>query len=63
MKATMEVINRMRTDGVIGKYAIDGAVGATFYLEPSATLDSILSQHGLLAKWEQFGHRYFGDDK
>ena len=29
----------MRTDGVIGKYAIGGAVGATFYLEPSATLD------------------------
>jgi len=173
MKATLEVINRMRTDGVIGKYAIGGAVGATFYLEPSATLDidvfvsfqtapgsslitiapvytyltshgykaegeymviegwpvqflspgdalteealeqaietevegvrtwvmtaehlaaialktgrpkdcarilqfiesgildtnrldSILSQHGLLAKWEQFGRRFFGDDK
>lgn len=39
MKATLEVINRMRTEGVIGKYAIGGAVGATFYLEPSATLD------------------------
>lgn len=173
MKATLEVINRMRTDGVIGKYAIGGAVGATFCLEPSATLyidvfvslqtapgsslitiasvytyltshgykaegeymviegwpvqflppgdalaeealeqaietevegvrtwvmtaehlaaialktgrpkdcsrilqfiesgildtnrlDSILSQHGLLVKWEQFGRRFFGDDK
>ena len=39
MKATLEVINRMQSDGVIGKYAIGGAVGATFYLEPSATLD------------------------
>jgi hypothetical protein len=29
----------MQTEGVIGKYAIGGAVGATFYLEPSATLD------------------------
>ena|SRR2546425_5432224 len=29
----------MQVDGVIGKYAIGGAVGATFYLEPSATLD------------------------
>jgi hypothetical protein len=29
----------MQADGVIGKYAIGGAVGATFYLEPSATLD------------------------
>jgi hypothetical protein len=39
MRATLEVINRMQADGVIGKYAIGGAVGATFYLEPSATLD------------------------
>lgn len=29
----------MRGDGVIGKYAIGGAVGATFYLEPAATAD------------------------
>ena len=39
MKATLEVINRMQAEGVIGKYAIGGAVGATFYLEPAATLD------------------------
>ncbi len=39
MKATLETINRMQADGVIGKYAIGGAVGATFYLEPAATLD------------------------
>jgi hypothetical protein len=39
MKATLAVINQMQTDGVIGQYAIGGAVGATFYLEPAATLD------------------------
>ena len=39
MKATLEVINQMQADGVIGKYAIGGAVGATFYLEPAATVD------------------------
>jgi hypothetical protein len=39
MKATVEMINRMQADGVIGKYAIGGAVGATFYLEPMATAD------------------------
>ena len=39
MKATLEVINRMQAEGIIGKYAIGGAVGATFYLEPLATLD------------------------
>ena len=39
MKETLEVINQMQADGVIGRYAIGGAVGATFYLEPSATMD------------------------
>ena len=29
----------MQADGVIAHYAIGGAVGATFYLEPAATLD------------------------
>ena len=33
------MINRLETDGVIKDYAIGGAVGATFYLEPVATLD------------------------
>ena len=37
MKTTLEIINEMQAKGVIGKYAIGGAVGATFYLEPAAT--------------------------
>jgi len=39
VKETLEVINNMQAEGVIRKYAIGGAVGATFYLEPSATVD------------------------
>jgi hypothetical protein len=39
LKATLDLINQMQSDGVIGNYAIGDAVGATFYLEPSATLD------------------------
>jgi len=39
MKRTLEIINRMQADGIISNYAIGGAVGATFYLEPAATLD------------------------
>lgn len=39
MKETLETINQMQADGIIGKYAIGGAVGATLYLEPAATLD------------------------
>lgn len=33
------LINQMRADGVIERYAIGGAVGATFHLEPISTLD------------------------
>ena len=39
VKTTLEAINQMQADGVIGKYAIGGAVGATFYLDPAATVD------------------------
>ena len=39
MKATLDLINQMQVDRVIGDYAIGGAVGATLYLEPAATLD------------------------
>jgi len=39
MKETFELINQMQADGVIGEYAIGGAVGAMLYLEPAATLD------------------------
>lgn len=35
----MAVLNQMLADGVVERYAIGGAVGATFYLEPVATLD------------------------
>lgn len=33
------LINQMLADGVIKRYAIGGAVGATFFLEPVSTLD------------------------
>lgn len=39
IKDTIAAVNQMQADGVIGRYAIGGAVGATFYLEPVATLD------------------------
>ena len=39
MKARLEAINQMQADRGIGRYAIGGAVGATFCLEPAATLD------------------------
>lgn len=39
MKETLAEINALREAGVIGQWAIGGAVGATYYLEPFATLD------------------------
>lgn len=39
IQQVIETINQMRTDGIIDHYAIGGAVGATFYLEPVATFD------------------------
>jgi len=39
IKHAIAQINQMQADGVIERYAIGGAVGATFYLEPVATLD------------------------
>jgi hypothetical protein len=37
--AVIRIINQMEAEGVVTRYAIGGAVGATFYLEPVATLD------------------------
>ena len=39
MKETLAEINELRAAGVIGEWAIGGAMGATFYLEPISTYD------------------------
>jgi hypothetical protein len=39
MKQTIDVINRMEADGIIGRYAITGAVAAYNYVEPTVTED------------------------
>ncbi len=39
LKEVIAAINAMQRDGIIERYAIGGAVGATFYLEPIATVD------------------------
>ena len=47
MKQTLEVINRMEADGIIGRYAIAGAVAAHNYVEPTV-------RHGLSNSWRVF---------
>lgn len=39
IEEVLRTINQMKADGVVTNYAIGGAVGATFYLEPVSTLD------------------------
>jgi hypothetical protein len=39
IEEVIRTVNQMKADGVITNYAIGGAVGATFYLEPVSTLD------------------------
>jgi hypothetical protein len=39
IQEVIKTINQMRAHGIIERYGIGGTVGATFYLEPVATLD------------------------
>jgi hypothetical protein len=39
IRIAIAAINQLRVDGILEHYAIGGAVGASFYLEPVATLD------------------------
>ena len=39
IKEVITVANQMQADGIIEQYAIGGAVGSTFYIEPASTLD------------------------
>jgi len=39
IEEVIRTVNQMKAHGVIANYAIGGAVGATFYLEPVSTLD------------------------
>lgn len=38
-QAALKFINEMQDEGVIGNYAIGGAIGAAFYIEPTTTYD------------------------
>ena len=39
IREAINAVNGLESDGVIERYAIGGAVGATFYIEPVATMD------------------------
>ena len=54
MEKTLQVLNALEQDGVLSRYAIGGAMGATFYVEPVLTFDLDIfvllpeTAHGLL---------------
>jgi hypothetical protein len=57
MKRTFEVVEEMKRARVIDEYAVAGAVGALFYVEPFATLDidllvNLPASEGLLVSLE-----------
>ena len=56
MEATLQVLNELEREGVLGRYAIGGAVAAIFYMEPFATFDLdvfvVLPSTGLLVTLE-----------
>jgi len=69
MKRTLEVINALEAERVIGRYAIAGAVAAYNYIEPTVTEDprhradpaietddlcDLFERHGLQEPWRQF---------
>ncbi|MGB6219508.1 hypothetical protein [Haloferula sp.] len=39
IREVIQTLDQMQSDGIVGRCAIGGAVAATFYLEPFATLD------------------------
>ena len=39
MERTLQVLNELERDGILSRYAIGGAMGATFYVEPLLTFD------------------------
>lgn len=39
MDNTLRVINSLETEGIIGRYAIGGAIGLVYYTEPAMTYD------------------------
>lgn len=39
MEQTLKVLNELERDGILSRYAIGGAMGATFYVEPLLTFD------------------------
>jgi len=45
IKGTIATLNQMQADGIIERYAIGGAVGATFYLDKPPQDQFVIKAH------------------
>ena len=71
METTLQVLNDLERAGVVSRYAIGGAMGATFYVEPVLTFDLavfvVLPQTGglltLAPLYEALRARGYHEDK
>jgi hypothetical protein len=72
----LQVVNQLRDEGFISKYAIGGAVGALFYIEPTQTQDIdifvhlnpapgsfLISLDPILKRLKELGYALWEEDK
>lgn len=60
MKELVRLLNDMREAGVIGNYALFGAVAQMRYAEPVAT-QALAAKHELANAWKRFEERFFNE--
>ena len=72
----LQVVNQLRDEGFISRYAIGGAIGALFYIEPTQTQDidifvhlnpapgsSLISLSPILTRLKDLGYTLWEEDK
>ena len=72
----IKVVNQLRDEGIISRYAIGGAVGAVFYIEPTQTQDIdifihlkvnpgslIVTTEPIITRLKELGYTLWKDDK
>jgi hypothetical protein len=72
VRRTLEILNELEREGVFSRYAIGGAMAATFYTEPVLTFDldvfvllsaSTGKQVSLATIYEALRARGYGEEK
>jgi hypothetical protein len=61
MRRTLEVLNELEKESVFSRYAIGGAMAATFYTEPVLTFD--LAVFVVLSRGTAFNSERFRESK